>query len=802
MNMLDGNIINPFYVSLDINSLDEITRSDIYNYYDKVYIMYSSKKNNKNNNYIYNKTLTKEEYNRISSDFSLISCPKRILNNIEHYNNSILLSKDELEDIFKKNIFNNSEILIPLYELNDDNIRKYISKYEEDIKLEDLKDELSLLKHFSANKNRFVKDKILAYISNLDESKYWNNKYNCYLNKTKEFVTRYFKYDNLDNDEGENYNIDDIRYFKYVKDTSKYYPTRLDKLKISKEDVNNIFNILESEGELYSTFNMFLVSKDYCHYVINNDMILDKMSNIIEKYKPIYKYLFGYAWLSLYQEEMINNTNINNKNRYVFDINTASKLPYFPFSNEDIHQSPYIATTISKSSLYTKKNIMSLPVIKNYNGYGIVDLEEFRRRINIFMVGDENINILDGLDWTKFGISGSIMSACLMKRSPLLDNLINDDLSENDNLNNYYDKYYNNSDIDLMCKSDSVFDFMDNVRKLIDILERNSNENVIIDSIKTSAIIVSRKFIEMNLDKIHKFINEEWSIDKIIEEINNNRIKKYFYRIYIQEKIKRKRINKDKYRENWNWLYDRYSTITNIDNVKIHILDYKIIRRNAREDDDSIYYYMSDYDRNIDDVDDLLILKINDGIKYKIVNNKLKHTIEVFRVKDKDFFSIVSKFHLPCVRAYYTGDNVYLLPSCITSYMTMINMNYKYFAGRQNPIEIIEKYRSRGFGTLLNKREIKHMIDYKSRIENNTKINIKNKICGEKAIDDIIYYNNDMNKKYDYIRTNDDLMNYYDEKYNILKRAINILNLKTINNLGHVNNLNMWISQAYYEEIN
>ena len=35
---------------------------------------------------------------------------------------------------------------------------------------------------------------------------------------------------------------------------------------------------------------------------------------------------------------------------------------------------------------------------------------------------------------------------------------------------------------------------------------------------------------------------------------------------------------------------------------------------------------------------------------------KLLHTIEAFRVKTGDFFSTVSKFHLPCVRSYMTQD--------------------------------------------------------------------------------------------------------------------------------------------------
>ena len=81
-------------------------------------------------------------------------------------------------------------------------------------------------------------------------------------------------------------------------------------------------------------------------------------------------------------------------------------------------------------------------------------------------------------------------------------------------------------------------------------------------------------------------------------------------------------------------------------------------------------------------------------------------------IKGDDFMNVVSKFHLPCVRAYYDGSNVYMTPSCITSYMTMINMHYTYFSSNTTPMEIINKYRMRGFGIILNKKEIGQLFKY------------------------------------------------------------------------------------------
>ena len=39
-------------------------------------------------------------------------------------------------------------------------------------------------------------------------------------------------------------------------------------------------------------------------------------------------------------------------------------------------------------------------------------------------------------------------------------------------------------------------------------------------------------------------------------------------------------------------------------------------------------------------------------------------------------------------------------------------MNYKYVAGKKDPLDIINKYRMRGFGTYLNKEEVKLFIKY------------------------------------------------------------------------------------------
>ena len=77
---------------------------------------------------------------------------------------------------------------------------------------------------------------------------------------------------------------------------------------------------------------------------------------------------------------------------------------------------------------------------------------------------------------------------------------------------------------------------------------------------------------------------------------------------------------------------------------------------------------------------------------------------------------MVARFHLPCVRAYYNGSNVYMTPSCISAHLTFMNLDYKYITGSKDPIDIKNKNRMRGFGTWLNSNEKKIITKYSREV--------------------------------------------------------------------------------------
>ena len=151
------------------------------------------------------------------------------------------------------------------------------------------------------------------------------------------------------------------------------------------------------------------------------------MSSTIDYFSNLYRYLFGYAWLRFYMEESIKKTWINKEDEFVFDINTASMLPVYPFAMDDPKSNPYLPLMVDDKVIQGNKNFGGFMFFntdnKDHMNQGITDLDGFKKRMNLFITGNSHNDIFNNLDWEEagMGISGSIMAACLQKRHPLLN---------------------------------------------------------------------------------------------------------------------------------------------------------------------------------------------------------------------------------------------------------------------------------------------------------------------------------------------------------------------------------------------
>ena len=158
-------------------------------------------------------------------------------------------------------------------------------------------------------------------------------------------------------------------------------------------------------------------------------------------------------------------------------------------------------------------------------------------------------------------------------------------------------------------------------------------------------------------------------------------------------------------------------------------------------------------------------------------------------------------------------------PSCVTALMTFINIDYKYFAGIRDPIDIIDKYRMRGFGTILNEQEKTNAVEYNSSVpkwQSIFAVDSKNKASaaahfGTKKITDNMFkpgkflrnYPSDAYKNPDlnYVSTMEDYYNYYKMNYGYSPNACDFLKFTSIGPDGNIQPVKKWVLEAAYDEL-
>jgi len=740
-----SNIKNPFISRF--NTTVEID-DNIYNLHDKKNIYKLKKKYNRvlilysiiDINILDYKNFTKEQFTSICKNFKLLIGHYNMLYNDFHRYNSIIIDKLYLEIIDSDIELNNEELVITFFGLKEEYIKIYLEQYISNniftryINLKEINDYVNH-DYVSINYN------LNNMLSNLNESNYWSHIKNCKLNITIPFCERTFKNEikNIKNEKVlkimKKVDESDNDYLLFMKRNQLFTDISSN---IKKDGYNNylisdnyyddydkVYNIIvniKNKKELYLLVMNLLVSKEYCHLIINNYNVMRYLNNIdennesfISKYYIIFKYVLSYCWITLYMEEAIKKSMIEENDRFVFSINTANLLPYYPFNTYKPCSNPYFSVLIDKKIIDIKNNFIGvgcteLTGAKNKNNK-IVSLNEFKNRLQIFInTSYESCNIFENIIWDNIAISGSIISACLPKTHPLMFYFYKDnnyDLEVTDEaFLNYINHFYKSSDLDIMCNKQNIFEFIDKAIEIYDCISDNIakiNKNVKTEIIENCStyININKEFIE------NKLVNKDMNFDHIISNLNDYKIKEKIY--YHYKKWKLKEI--EKYIETDYFKNEKYNIFFNF-NKNI------------------IIKYNKDQDEN---------LKIYENLKFKIKANKiLKRDIEFFKIKYPSFFSTVSRFHLPCVRAYYSGNDVKILPTCITAMMTFMNIDYKYFAGTSSPYEIINKYRFRGFGTILNDNEKINLVEYSKRIKKwQDKYQISNNIQSIKNVFDV-----------------------------------------------------------------
>ena len=853
----DTELLNPFFTGLSGGSVMKVNNSDIYSNYKYMYVM--CMKNNFTQSdqlfNMYNYVITHEDLQLFGASSVLIKTSLNLLKNYQYKKRSSIISKEILAMMYNSNVFDDTNIVLPLFELTIDKATINLLLYDKQFGVENLGDMFALTNIYNKKYKDNIIKQVRNYLSELKESQFWTHSRNCDINMNELFMNRDFvsktthsttqvttilpsnkvkeinkiavqekgKIDEYIHNMNKQQNVIDSENNK----KTPYYMTDISKNKLNKTDITTLFDSITDENELYHLFNSLVVSKEYCHTVVNNKSVLCKMKPLFQKYAPLYKTLLGYAWISFFMEENIMKTKITKDHRFVFDINTANQLPVFPFTYDDLKQNPYMTILVDDKLINAQANTVSLYCINDLSGYGVCTLDEFKYRFNLLTTGTSTKSIFDGIDWKDFSISGSLMSACIQKKSPLFDKVSSAFVSTDDKLLTFFNHYYGESDIDMICNDDSIFGFCNKTEQLVNQIKKNISNykdgDIDVEPIKSVSVMITHNFVNQIIDDLNDKFNTKYTADEMITNFKSpeiiDKIREYIHSIYY---IVKNNLNYEvRKNKNINEYLTKFTKISSAEDISITLVQHDKLSI-ANDDSDAVVTLTIDDLQKMNKSKKLIATNnesnvsmiISECIRFKIKSPKMRRTIELFRSRDYDFFSTVGRFHLPCVRAYYNGDNVYLLPSCISAMMTGLNIDYKYFVGSRDPVDIINKYMMRGFGTLLNNVELDHTEKYNTTVTTfggmfyyppeESKLMFGPKELNNKIFSPLVYTQGLPDNAYDnpdvmYIKSLDDLKNYYKTKYGYdsTTSKLDMFKFKTILPNGSVSEYYNWLPIAY-----
>ena len=879
---------NPFFVKSTGSDAFKIKLYDIFQNYSRVFFLcikddtnielYSQILYN-----LYKKDINSNDLKEIAKYVTLVEGSIHMMCNINIRKRTNLIKKDILVDLVNQH-YDLDELVVTMLELKESNLRIFLDITCANSVIETkLKTSIALLNTYDKRTSTLMDDRIIAIINSIDTSNYWRDSKNCKFNMNMLFFQRtlsynghqldlikytsqpglntldnlltniggkqyksqkvsmddyYFDGDNMQKQKSEHMNI-----YKVLRETKgrTFFPT-IDKGKfgITKESTADLFDSITDEKYRFYLFNSMILSKDLCHYVLNNKRVLIRNADLFEKYRPLYAYLIQYAWITFYLEEAIFNTRSTKQHRFVFDIDTAHHLPTFPFTFDNIHSNPYATLLLNRTVIDPNTNYASIPPLEDYDKYyGVCSSQEALARFNVFTSGYSDKNIFLGLDPQVFSFSGSIVTACIQKRSPLMDICTDKSASFDDAINTYFTHYYGESDVDVMCSVYTHAEFFHNATTFLEVVTKNLNcmrSDLKIIPNKKMAVVISKHFFKECVWDLNNELGTEYTMATLTNMFkkcvsNNNEastlppnILNYFYVDYVEQKnMMTKKWRKLQTQMNVQFdseLLSTFNVVTPVQDMRIKLVSYDLTEANITKKETEIYYFVNDYRSDSTKVpieQNFMVMKFSESIKYKIESPKLKRTIEIFKINHGDPFNTVARFHLPCVRAYLQGDTFYMLPLFITSMMTSINIDYMYFASSRDPVEILNKYRSRGQFIVINFNEKKAVSGYNRYIDtSNGQYTTKTDAdeFGPKELNHKIFrpgvykmgmpesvYNE---SKHRYIKTYDDLKRIY--KKNSQKCLdgcpIDMLSFTAIGSDGCIIPYKPWIQMAYYDHIN
>lgn len=341
-NMIQNPLINNF--KLYKNPLNIIKRD-----FSNIYILTLKENIIEIDDSIYHYIIDKELYNNISKNLLLIKAPISLIDNFKDYSRFSVLSESIIETFNCNNYkFQNNNLVLQIFNISYENIKLFLSQYEEENNFINIYKKIIINKYFNSTNLKIITNSIL----NMNEPN------NCINNLFFINYTFEFEYRKINNNCLKSNNI---LFENYLNDDKKKTSV-FDKYKINintdftKEEITNLIIELPDKPRFLLFCNL-IITEGYSHLILNNKELLIFMKPVIEKFIQLFRYLFSYAWIILYIDELNKKSYIKKDDQCIFTIDTASNLPLFPFSINNPKMNPYCPILIDDNILNSEYNI-------------------------------------------------------------------------------------------------------------------------------------------------------------------------------------------------------------------------------------------------------------------------------------------------------------------------------------------------------------------------------------------------------------------------------------------------------------
>ena len=444
------------------------------------------------------------------------------------------------------------------------------------------------------------------------------------------------------------------------------YPDLLRYERILKFLVDNNLN----DQAIIMACRLMLSYRD-CH-IIKKRIIWDILKNVEE----LKKYCMYYCMYLLRHEETIMFNNIDNKSRIVFTLEEAHNMPNYSMINLDTN--PYVTQLTDNTNIYK-----TIP-FHLHGKRSINSREEFNNRFKLVTGG-----IFEGINLRELNaaVTGSILIPCVLK-SPLEHDF--------NSVNWNRERVYTETKFPYMIDMPTVQE-----EEFINYVEYYYPSYVSLPDNEFYKEVFPNKEINLFEQIDTHDVNGTHNVNELkYEDSADNSAE------VDQPKINKILNNKE-----------NKSTVSVVYN-KLADIDISITTRDINDFKNKVYILFNKIKSNAAHRGEVYINEITTiaSVKYKIYGPGIPRPIDVFRIPYEPI-KMIKKFHTNIVKMYYDGD-LYLLRSCVSTLLSGIGENYKWFSCNKAPADVLLKYAQRGISIILNSKErniISHYVNINER---------------------------------------------------------------------------------------